>query len=147
MDRRELIHRVLMGTTTLIFVPSLLSSCEKEQALVTETSTDPQPDTPKSNLSIDISSSEYSVLNAAGGSKVVEGIIIVNAGVNGFLALASACTHQGTQLTYNSNSNRFECFSHGSVFSATGSVINGPAITPLKAYTITKSGNILTVIR
>jgi cytochrome b6-f complex iron-sulfur subunit len=137
----------MMGTTTLILLPSLLTSCEKEQVPVSGEISGPKPDTPKSNLVIDLSLADYSALNTAGGSKVVDGIIIANTGSNGFIALASACTHQGTQLKYNSKSNSFECFSHGSVFSSTGSVITGPASVALQTYTITKSGNILTVIR
>jgi len=147
MNRRELIQRVILGTTTLILVPTFLTSCEKEQIPVSDEISGPKPDTPKSNLLIDLSLSDNSVLNAAGGSKVVEGIIIANTGTNGFVALSSACTHQGTQLKYNSKSNSFECFSHGSVFSATGSVTTGPASVPLQTYTVTRSGNILTIVR
>lgn len=147
MERRELIQRVLKGTTALILVPSFLASCEKEQNLVTEAKSDPKPDSPKSNLVLDISSTQYSALKTAGGSKVVEGIIIANTGNNVFVALSSACTHQGTQVTYNSRSNSFECFSHGSSFTPTGSVITGPASIPLQSYIITRSGDIITIIR
>jgi cytochrome b6-f complex iron-sulfur subunit len=147
MNRRELIQRVIMGTTTLILLPSMLTSCEKEQVPVSDEIAGPKPDTPKSNLVIDLSLADYSALNTAGGSKVVDGIIIANTGTNGFIALSSACTHQGTQLKYNSKANSFECFSHGSVFSSTGSVTNGPASVPLQSYTVSRSGNILTIIR
>lgn len=147
MERRELIQRVLKGTSALLLVPSIIVSCEKEQVLIDEAKPEPKADSPKSNLVLDISSAEYSVLNVSGGSKVVEGIIIVNTGNNGFIALASACTHQGTQVTYNSRSNSFECFSHGSSFSATGIVITGPATVPLQTFTIMRSGDIITIVR
>jgi cytochrome b6-f complex iron-sulfur subunit len=147
MDRREVIQRVLKGTTALILVPSFLASCEKEQVLESEVAPVAKPDSPKNNLVLDISSAEYSGLKTAGGSKVVEGIIIANTGNTGFVALSSACTHQGTQLTYNSRSNRFECFSHGSMFSPTGSVIMGPASIALQSFAITRSGDLLTIVR
>jgi cytochrome b6-f complex iron-sulfur subunit len=148
MDRRLLIQRVLMGTTTLILVPSLLTGCEKTTIMNNDSSTRPVPDNPDlADLVIDISTPLYSVLNSAGGFKVVEGIIIANTGTNGFVALESVCTHQGGQINYKYNSNSFECPLHGSVFSATGSVLNGPANIPLNSYTISRSGNILTIIR
>ncbi len=143
MDRRQLIQRVVMGTTALVLVPGLITSCEKSEYRPT----DPIPKGPviKNDLKIDISQNEYAVLASAGGSKVVSGIIIVNTGTNGFVALSASCTHQGTQVSYNSNSNNLQCPSHGSVFSLTGAVVEGPAVVALKTYTVSKSGNILTI--
>ena len=143
MDRRLVIYRVLAGTTALVLAPGLLTSCEKA-GIETEP---PVPKGPVLNndLNIDLSLNEYSVLNNTGGSKVVNGIIIVNMGSNGFIALASACTHQGTQISFSNKSNNFVCPTHGSVFSTNGSVIQGPASIALKSYNVARSGNILTI--
>jgi len=132
-----------MGTTVLVLAPGILTSCEK----VVIQNVDPEPKGPAlpNGLVIDLSISDYAILNNAGGSKVVNGIIIVNTGNNSFSALASACTHQGSQINYSSKSNNLQCPSHGSVFSMTGSVLNGPAITALKSYSVSRSGNILTI--
>jgi cytochrome b6-f complex iron-sulfur subunit len=143
MDRRLVIKRVLMGTTALVLIPDLLTSCEKAKIETTQ----PEPKGPviSSDMTVDLSASENGVLNNQGGYKVVKGIIIINLGTTGFAALASACTHEGSQVAYSSASNNIQCPSHGSVFSLTGAVVNGPAVFPLKTYTVSKSGNILTI--
>lgn len=143
MDRRLLIQRVLMGTTALVVMPGILTSCEKSEYKPVDMA--PKGPDIKTDIKIDITQSEYAVLGNAGGSKVVSGIIVVNTGTNGFVALSASCTHQGTQVSFNSKSNNLQCPSHGSVFSLTGSVLEGPAVVALKSYTVSKSGNILTI--
>ena len=133
----------MLGTTALVLVPGIITSCEKSEFR----QADPVPKGPeiKNDIKIDISQSEYAVLANAGGSKIVSGIIVVNTGTNGFVALSASCTHQGTQVSFNSKSNNLQCPSHGSVFSLTGSVVEGPAVVALKSYTVNKAGNILTI--
>ena len=89
-----------------------------------------------------------------GGAKLANGLaqiqlpedltIIVNTG-DGFVALSSVCTHLGCQVTYNQSSGNLPCPCHGSVFSITGSVLNGPASSPLEQYNVTQEGDILTI--
>ena len=43
------------------------------------------------------------------------------------------------------NNNRFYCSGHGSLFSTTGAVLNGPAAAPLKQYKTTRTGNNLRI--
>jgi Rieske Fe-S protein len=57
-----------------------------------------------------------------------------------FKAFTAVCTHQGCTVGGVSN-NRIVCPCHGSVFSAQdGSVINGPAASPLAAMTAKVNG-------
>ena len=132
-----------MGTTALVLVPGVITSCEKSEYKPVDIA--PKGPDIKTDIMIDLSLGEYAVLANAGGSKIVSGIIIVNTGTNGFVALASSCTHQGAQINYSQSKNNLQCPSHGSVFSLTGSVIEGPAVVALKSYTVSKSGNILTI--
>jgi cytochrome b6-f complex iron-sulfur subunit len=139
MNRRELILRTLLGGATIILAPAVITSCSKEE-------------TPGNNntsggdkLTIDLTNASYSALNTAGGSVIVQGKIVTNTGNNVFIALDSVCTHNGCTIGYNQTANNFPCPCHQSVFSATGAVINGPATTALKAYAVSKSGNILTI--
>jgi len=54
----------------------------------------------------------------------------------GFYALANACPHSGCQTSFNESAMSFDCPCHGSRFKFDGSLLNGPAATAMKAYTI-----------
>lgn len=49
-----------------------------------------------------------------------------------YRAFERACTHQGTNVDWQSGSDSFYCSNHGARFSATGEAIVGPARTPLR---------------
>jgi cytochrome b6-f complex iron-sulfur subunit len=57
-----------------------------------------------------------------------------------------ACTHEGTAINYNNSQNLFICPLHGSIFNKSGAVVQGPATTALKQYTVTITNNTLTVV-
>lgn len=136
MNRRELIRNIAAGTATVFIVPSVLTSCQEDQ---------PEPENPDANkLTIDLTSPNNSSLGSAGGSKVIENIIIINTG-DGFIALSSVCTHSGCQVTYNHGNENLPCPCHGSIFSTSGAVLNGPASSPLKTYDVMQEGDILTI--
>jgi cytochrome b6-f complex iron-sulfur subunit len=136
MTRRDLIQKVVLGGATFIILPSALNSCTKANTGNIGTGGD---------ITIDLTNPGYSALNTAGGSVTIQGIIVAYKGNDIYLALDSICTHQGCTIGYNFTSNNFPCPCHGSVFTASGSVLNGPATMPLKSYQVTKSGNILTI--
>lgn len=144
MNRRDLIQRVVMGTTVLVLSPSILQSCTKEPADnpgITPAGGNP----PSGKIELDLTVASNSSLTSTGGSMIVQGIIIVNTGNGNYAAFGSACTHQGTTIGYNASAGKFICPQHGSEFSISGSVVNGPATTALKGYPVSKSGNILTI--
>jgi cytochrome b6-f complex iron-sulfur subunit len=142
MNRRELIRNIAAGTATVFIVPSVLTSCEKDELDPDNGNGDPQDNI----LTIDLNDSDYSSLGSDGGSKVIDNVIIINTG-DGFIALSSVCTHSGCQVTYNHGNENLPCPCHGSIFSTTGSVLNGPASSPLKKYDVTVEGDILTIDR
>jgi len=141
MNRRELIQRVLVGSTVLIVVPSVLQSCSKDP------STDPGNNPPPGGggaITIDLSLPANSALNSIGGSKVVEGVLVINLAA-GFVALSSICTHEGCTVGFDSPSSNLICPCHGSKFNTAGGVVTGPAASPLKKYTVALENNILTI--
>jgi Rieske Fe-S protein len=77
------------------------------------------------------------------GGKIVTadgGTVITQPAAGTFKAFTAICTHQGCTVGSVSN-NQIMCPCHGSVYSAKdGSVINGPAPSPLAAKQITVSG-------
>lgn len=140
MNRRELIRNIAAGTATVFIVPSFLTSCEDEQPDPDNGNGDPSDNT----LTIDLNDNNYSSLGSAGGSVVVDNIIVINTG-DGFVALSSVCTHQGCQVAYNHSNGNLPCPCHGSIFSTSGTVLNGPASSPLETYNISQEGDILTI--
>lgn len=56
-----------------------------------------------------------------------------------YKALLMRCTHQGTELQVFGD--RLQCPAHGSEFTNTGAVQNGPADTPLRTFNVTVSGD------
>ena len=98
------------------------------------------------DMTLDLSQPANSALNTVGGSKVTDnGIIIGRTGASSFVAVSSACTHQGTTVQFQSNNNRFYCNNHGSAFALDGSVTLGPANRPLTKYNTQFSGNSLRI--
>ncbi|TAE23790.1 MAG: Rieske (2Fe-2S) protein [Candidatus Kapaibacterium sp.] len=74
-------------------------------------------------------------------------IIVIRTSQTQFLALAALCTHAGCGVGMPANG-VIECRCHGSRFSAAdGSVLNGPAVMPLRSYrtTFNSMTNILTI--
>ena len=138
MNRRELLKNIATGTATLFIVPAVVTSCEDETV-------DPDANGPDPNvLTIDLNEEKYSNLGNAGGFVIESSIIVFNTG-NGFTALSSVCTHNNCTISYDHGSGNLPCPCHGSVFSTSGSVLNGPAETSLKKYEIEQEGDILTI--
>jgi cytochrome b6-f complex iron-sulfur subunit len=142
MNRRELIRNIAAGTATVFIIPSVLTSCEKEEVDPDNGNGDPEDEI----LTIDLNDSDFSNLGSAGGWVVEDNTIIINTG-DGFIALSSVCTHSGCRVSYSHSNTNLPCPCHGSVFSTTGAVLNGPASSALKKYDLTVEGDILTIDR
>ena len=139
MKRRQFLYRFAAGATAMATAPFILDSCMKDNTM-------PGYSTGNASLplTIDLTNSNYSSLQNSGGSVIVDNIIIVNE--NGsYIALSSICTHQGCTVMYSRSGDEFVCPCHGSIFSASGSVLQGPAGVPLKKYTVQVNGNQLTI--
>ena len=132
MDRSEFLK--MLGSGTLVACAGCtLYSCVEE-------SIDPDVD-----FTVDLTATENSALLNAGGSLTKQGIIIVRITGNEFVALRRACTHEGTDVNYQSAKQNFRCPNHGSEFSKTGAVQIGPATKPLRQYNTELSGDSLRV--
>ena len=139
MTRRDLIQKVFIGGTTLLILPPLLSSCSKD-----ENDNGGTPPPPPKTITLDLTNPNFAALNTPGGFILTQGLIVANT-PGGFIALDSTCTHQGCTIGYSSTANNFPCPCHGSVYSTTGGVLNGPTTVALKSYQASKAGNILTI--
>ncbi|MBX5438024.1 MAG: Rieske 2Fe-2S domain-containing protein [Thermoflavifilum sp.] len=138
MERRVFLHMLGLGAAAACI--GCLASCSKSGNTVS-----PSGNSDPSAVSIDLNSQ----LQQVGDYVVTNGIIIARLSSGNtpadFAALSAFCTHQGTVISYVASQDLFYCPAHGSEFSTTGSVLRGPAASPLKQYTVHISNNILTV--
>ena len=133
MERRSFIIAscTLCG---LALVPGLLNSCSKSSTT-----------TKNVNFTLDLSSSTNSALQTVGGSVVSNDVIVIRTGTSSFVALSALCTHQGCTVGYNSSSKELVCPCHGGTFDTNGNVLGGPPPKALQKFTVTQSGNTLTI--
>ena len=80
-----------------------------------------------------------------GGTVLDSGYVVTQPKAGQFKAFSAICTHAQCFVT-TVQDGAIHCPCHGSRFSiADGSVLNGPAIQPLPAKTVTANGDSLTV--
>lgn len=80
-----------------------------------------------------------------GSGRIVGTYVVTQATAGKFAAFSYLCTHQGFPVQEVTTA-AIVCGHHGSTFAlADGSVITGPATTPLTRATVTVSGDTLTI--
>ncbi len=141
MRRIDFLKNLSLGSSLLIGAPLLFPSCSKSDDMPLPDTATPGPE----GWTIDLNAQEFASLKTVGGYGYKYNLIIVRTGESQYMAFSSQCTHQSCTVTYNAVSGTLPCPCHGSVFSNTGSVLQGPAVTALKKYTVTQEGNTLTI--
>jgi len=63
-------------------------------------------------------------------------VIVFRTAAGRLAATDMACTHWGSDVAFDSETQRLVCPSHGSEFDAKGGVVEGPADEPLKAHRV-----------
>ena len=135
MERKEFLAQVGIGAAALLLPSCLvtLGSC---------TSNNVTPVSSTIDFTIDISTGALAV---NGGSLVNNGVIVARTITGDFLAVSAACPHAGTTILFQNSSTNFRCPNHGSIFTATGQVTNGPADRALIKYKTALTGASLRV--
>jgi cytochrome b6-f complex iron-sulfur subunit len=137
MDRKQFLKSsLLLGGLGLAGSAILVESCKKSSSTSSAQG-------PSVNFTLDLSQTSNSALNTVGGSVAANGVVVICSATNTYNALAQSCTHQGCSLSYSSN--KMVCPCHGGSFDMSGNVVSGPPSVPIKKYSVTKSGNILTI--
>ncbi|MCE6990555.1 ubiquinol-cytochrome c reductase iron-sulfur subunit [Dyadobacter sp. CY323] len=154
MKRGEFLRSLGLSTSTLMAfycMGTTLSSCGSG-------SDDPEPTpgggtstgitgttTGSVNFSIDLT--KATDIKASGGFRVIGDTIVAHTTAGSYVALSKTCTHEGFTIGFRAGENDFLCTNHGSQFSTTGAVKNGPATTALKVYktALSADGNTLTI--
>jgi Rieske Fe-S protein len=87
-----------------------------------------------------------SPLNAVGGAAIIRAgganYLASRTGQDSFTVLTAVCTHEGCTVEGFRNS-QYVCPCHGSVFSTSGSVVNGPATRSLTQFASTFANGVL----
>ena len=145
--RRDFLADALKGACLYASTPliaSILAGCGDGSPV------QPAGDTP---IQIDISTSAFQPLATVGGVVTVDpgdvsglsgkGVFIIRDSDTSVVVLDRTCTHQGCQVDAFAENGIATCPCHGSRFSTTGSVVNGPAASPLRRYAATLTGNLI----
>jgi len=96
-------------------------------------------------LTVDPTSPLATVGNAVLIENGLGKFLVARTGQETFDALTAVCTHFGCTIVRYDNL-IYECPCHGSRFSSTGSVVRGPASSPLRQFPTTFAGDLLTIV-
>ena len=149
MERKAFLNK-LSGGLAFTCVACMMAACSKDETTAggsTGGNTTPTPGGNTSNVLLTVNL--LSQMVAVNEFVADKGVIVVRTatgnGVTSFSAFSSACPHAGATVTYNGNSKIFSCPLHGSTFSSSGSVTQGPASSGLAKLTVEVTGSTLTV--
>ncbi len=134
MDRKQFLSEMGLGAAGL-FVMSCLGGCSKSGSTPVASS----------DFTIDLNAASSLPLKSLGGYIYMNGIIVAQTLAGKYIAVSQSCTHEGITVTYDSTGDRFYCPAHGSVFSDSGAVVNGPAGSSLREFNTSLTGNSLRV--
>lgn len=136
MNRKEFFQQSFVGLTVLatgVGLSQCLGGCSSSTA---PTDVD---------FTLDLNDSANSALMSVGGYLRTQGVIVACVGQGSYVAVQSACTHEGQALAWQQSENRFYCSEHGATFARTGSVTKGPAKDALASYKTTLNGSLLRI--
>ncbi|MFT3747417.1 MAG: Rieske (2Fe-2S) protein [Agriterribacter sp.] len=143
MERRKFLTE--MGqVTAAVCSTGFLASCSKS-----DDNSNPDPGGGGGSGSTKLTANLATELTSVGSSKVSGNVIVVRTATgntsSSFSALSLICTHQQCTVAYDAADNDFKCPCHGSEYSISGAVTQGPATVALTKYAVSVNGNTLTV--
>ena len=148
-NRREFVKDALTGIGTVAlgsFIMINQSSCSDSRP------TAPTDSNGETSITIDLSLSENSALLTVGGALALTGneldstgMLLYRQGESTVKVYSRNCTHAGCTIEGFSSVGISSCLCHGSKFDTNGNVTNGPATNPLKQYSATIEGNMVTI--
>ncbi|MCE5289334.1 MAG: Rieske (2Fe-2S) protein [Nocardiaceae bacterium] len=74
-----------------------------------------------------------------GGAVMVDGVLLTQETPGAYRAFNPVCTHRGCAVE--TSGSMIHCPCHGSMFNLDGSVVSGPAMSPLRPIAIQVAGN------
>jgi cytochrome b6-f complex iron-sulfur subunit len=95
------------------------------------------------SITVDSASPLAAVGSAAMAQTALGTFLVAHTGQDAFTALTSVCTHEGCTVTGFDNS-RYVCPCHGSQYSTSGNVVQGPATRSLQQFATQFANGVLT---
>lgn len=157
MTRKEFFMKSLQGAALLAVTPmvgSVLEGCNSSNPFGpgggSAGSSLPTINVSESNGEIILPIESSSPLANAGSVALLQNssypVLVNRKNTDSFQAVSAICTHQGCLVSdYDSSKNEFICPCHGSRFSLSGQVDQGPAYYPLTQYQTQFQNNTLVV--
>jgi cytochrome b6-f complex iron-sulfur subunit len=98
-----------------------------------------------STITADLTTATYSKLTAKNTYVIINSsIVLAHTSDDTYVAVPLTCSHEGQlQVTYRTG--EFYCTAHGARFSNAGVGLNSEGRSGLKLYTVSKSGNVITI--
>ena len=153
MNRAEFLRNLGMSSAALMAfycMGTSLTACSKSSSDPTPTpgttvsglTGNSDPSKGAVNFTMDLTDANFSKLTTIGSFVYQDNIIIAHAKDGSYIAVSKTCTHQQSTIRYVLNDqitptlveDDFYCDTHGSRFTNTGSVKNGPATTALQQF-------------
>ena len=144
MERKDFIKKFAVGGSVLFAAPAVFNACSDPAEEIIQDEEENNNTNPN-DIIVDLNHVNYSELKTVGGYAYSGEIIIFRSGDTQYVALSKICTHEGCTVTYSHTDSEVPCACHGSKFSTTGSVTNGPATSNLKKYTVKLEGTTLKI--
>lgn len=98
---------------------------------------------------IDLGDAANKDLTAPGGAMLIDmagdTVMVVRVSDAQTVALSAICTHAGCEMDYDATRQLLDCGCHGSLFTTSGQVVHGPAVRPLRVYSVTMANNTITI--
>ena len=101
--------------------------------------------TATANFTIDLTTQLLTVGSSVAANGVLIARLTSGSAPSAFVAVQQACTHQGTNINYNATNQSFLCPNHGAIFNTSGANTGGQSTSALKVYSVSVSGNTMTV--
>ncbi|MBT3385782.1 MAG: Rieske (2Fe-2S) protein [Prolixibacteraceae bacterium] len=144
MERKDFIKKFAVGGSILMAAPAVFNACSDPAEEIIQEEEENNTTNPN-DIVVDLNHTDFTELKTVGGYAYSGDIIIFRSGDTQYVALSKICTHEGCTVTYSHDNSEVPCACHGSKFSTTGSVTNGPATTSLKKYTTKVDGTNLII--
>ncbi len=135
LNRIAFLKKMGLSSAAIFAAAYCSSSCTNEKV---------SPGTSPSGVTVDLSDTKYAKLTTKGNYVVINNIVVAHTSDGKYVAVPLACSHEGErQVTYRNT--EFYCTAHGARFDNNGVGLNSEGRKGLKLYTVSQSGNILTI--